>query len=163
MATGYQGKVLRVDLTTGRIRTEEPDYNFYRQYLGGWGFIAYWLMKELEPGIDPLGPKNKLIFASGIYTGTQLSGSGRSAVGAKSPLTGGFGEADVGGFFAVEMVNAGWDAIIVEGQSPKPVYLWIKDGQVEIRDASHLWGKDVVVTEAAIKTELDDQHVRFAA
>ena len=163
MATGYQGKILRVDLTSGRISTEEPGYNFYRQYMGGWGFIAYWLMKELEAGIDPLGPKNKLIFASGIYTGTPLSGNGRSAVGAKSPLTGGFGEADVGGFFAVEMVNAGWDAIIIEGKSDRPVYLWIKDDQVEIRDASALWGKDVVVTEGAIKQELGDKRIRFAA
>ena len=163
MATGYQGKILRVDLTTGSIRTEEPDHNFYRQYIGGWGFVAYWLMKELEPGIDPLGPKNKLIFASGIYTGTPLSGSGRSAVGAKSPLTGGFGEADAGGFFGVEMVNAGWDAIIFEGKSPRPVYLWIKDDHVEIRDASHLWGKDVVITEDTIKSELDDRRIRFAA
>ena len=163
MATGYQGKVLRVDLTQSSIRTESPDGSLYRQYLGGWGFIAYYLMKELEPGIDPLGPDNKLIFASGIYTGTQLSGSGRSAVGAKSPLTGGFGEADVGGFFAVEMVNAGWDAIIVEGRSAKPVYLWIEDDKVEIRDATHLWGKDVVVTEGTVKAELDDKNIRFAA
>ncbi|MFC1525654.1 aldehyde ferredoxin oxidoreductase family protein, partial [Candidatus Latescibacterota bacterium] len=135
----------------------------YRKYIGGWGFVAYYLMKELEPGIDPLGPANKLIFAPGIYTGTQLSGSGRSAVGAKSPLTGGFGEADVGGFFAVELVNAGYDALIVEGASDKPVYLWINDDKVEIRDAGHLWGKDVVETEDAIKSELDNGRVRFAA
>ncbi|MBT3343879.1 MAG: aldehyde ferredoxin oxidoreductase family protein [Gemmatimonadetes bacterium] len=163
MATGYQGKILRVNLSTGSVTVDEPDHNFYRKYVGGWGFIAYYLMKELEPGIDPLGPANKLIFAGGVYTGTQLSGSGRSAVGAKSPLTGGFGEADVGGFFAVELVNSGYDALIVEGAADKPVYLWIHDDQVEIKDAAHLWGKDVVVTESTVKSELGDKSIRFAA
>jgi len=163
MPTGYQGKILRVDLSTGKIGCEEPDDHFYRQYLGGWGFIAYYLLKELEPGIDPFGPENKLIFATGVYTGTQLSGSGRSAVGGKSPLTGAFGEADVGGFFAVELVRAGYDALIVEGQAKKPVYLWIKNDDVEIRDATKIWGKNVVDTEAMIKEEVGEKSARFAA
>ncbi|MDP6778584.1 MAG: aldehyde ferredoxin oxidoreductase family protein [Candidatus Latescibacteria bacterium] len=162
MATGYQGKILRVDLTDGRIWCEEPDADFYRKYLGGWGFIAYYLLKEMKPGIDPLGPDNKLIFAGGLYTGTQLSGSGRSAIGAKSPLTGGFGEGDVGGFFAVELVRAGYDALVVQGRAEKPVYLWIEDDKVEIRDAKKLWGKDVVDTEEMIKAELGEENARFA-
>ena len=163
MATGYQGKILRVDLSAGTTRCEEPEPEFYRKYIGGWGLVAYYLMKELAPGVDPLGPANKLIFAGGVYTGTQLSGSGRSAVGAKSPLTGGFGEADVGGFFAVELVNAGYDALIVEGQAARPVYLWIEDDKVEIRDAGAIWGRDVVETEELIRAELDEKGVRFAA
>jgi len=162
MAKGYQGKILRVNLTTGKTCCESPEPEFYRRYLGGWGFIAYYLLKELDPGIDPLGPENKLIFAGGVYTGTQLSGAGRSAVGAKSPLTGGFGEGDVGGFFAVELVRAGYDALIVEGKAEKPVYIWIKDEDVEIRDASAVWGKDVVQTEQVIKDELGDKNIRFA-
>ncbi|MEW6750738.1 MAG: aldehyde ferredoxin oxidoreductase family protein [Candidatus Latescibacterota bacterium] len=163
MSTGYQGKILRVDLTTRRIWGEEPDEEFYRKYLGGWGFVAYYLLKEMGPGVDPLSPQNKLIFASGLYTGTQLSGSGRSAVGGKSPLTGAFGEADVGGFFAVELVRAGYDALVVDGRAEIPVYLLIRNDLVEIRDASALWGQDVVYTEAAIKAEVDDQRLRFAA
>ena len=123
MAKGYQGKILRVNLSTGKVGCETPEPEFYRRYLGGWGFVAYYLLKELEPGIDPLGPENKLIFAGGVYTGTQLSGSGRSAVGAKSPLTGGFGEGDVGGFFAVELVRAGYDALIVEGKAVRALGL----------------------------------------
>ena len=163
MSKGFQGKILRVDLTHGRIWTETPEPEFYRKYIGGWGFVAYYLLKELEPGIDPLGPENRLIFATGVYTGTRLSGSGRSAIGAKSPLTGGFGEADVGGFFAVDLVNAGYDALIVQGKAKKPVYLWINDDHVEIRSAETLWGKNVVDTEAMIKEELGDEHIRFAA
>ncbi len=163
MPKGFQGKILRVDLSTGRIWNETPAPEFYRKYVGGWGFVAYYLLKELGPGADPLGPDNRLIFASGIYTGTRLSGSGRSAIGAKSPLTGGFGEADVGGFFAVELVNAGYDALIVQGKAEKPVYLWINDDQAVIRDAGKVWGKNVVDTEEMIKAELEDEHVRFAA
>ncbi|MCC7263277.1 MAG: aldehyde ferredoxin oxidoreductase family protein [Candidatus Latescibacteria bacterium] len=162
MATGYQGKILRVDLSTGRIWCEHPDDNFYRKYLGGWGFVAYYLLKELKPGIDAFDPSNRLIFAPGVYTGTQLSGSGRSAIGAKSPLTGGFGEGDVGGFFAVELVRAGYDALIVEGKAEKPVYLWIEDDHVELRDATHLWGRSTVETEEVLKKELGNEQVRFA-
>ena len=163
MPAGYQGKILRVDLSTGKIWCDEPDANFYRKYAGGWGLVGYYLLKELEPGIDPLGPRNMVIFAGGVYTGTQLSGSGRSAVGGKSPLTGGFGEGDVGGFFAVELVRAGYDALIVQGRAEKPVYIWIKDDQVEIRDAGQIWGKDTVVTEDMIKAEVDESSARFAA
>lgn len=162
MAKGYQGKILRVDLSTGKTWCEQPDDTFYRRYLGGWGFVAYYLLKELKPGLHPFDPANRLIFASGVYTGTQLSGSGRSAIGGKSPLTGGFGEGDVGGFFAVELVRAGYDALIVQGKAEKPVYLWINDDQVEIRDAAKVWGKDTVETEEILKKELGNEQVRFA-
>ncbi|MDP3063640.1 MAG: aldehyde ferredoxin oxidoreductase N-terminal domain-containing protein, partial [Chloroflexota bacterium] len=149
MPSGYAGKVLRVNLTTGVISVERPGDLFYRRYMGGWGSVAHYLLKELEPGIDPLGPKNKLVFAQGILTGVELSGSGRSAVGAKSPITGGFGEADAGGYFGAELARAGWDTLIVEGVAEKPVYISIVDDKVEVKDASRLWGKDAVETEEA--------------
>jgi aldehyde:ferredoxin oxidoreductase len=160
MSYGYRNKILRIDLTTGRTEVEEPGDHFYRTYLGGWGLIGYYLLKELEPGIDPLGPDNMLIFATGVTTGAPLGGSGRHAVGAKSPLTGGFGEGDVGGFWGMELKRAGWDAIIVTGQAEKPVYLWIKDDQVEIRDAAHLWGKETAEVDRLIKEELDEKGAR---
>ena len=105
------------------------------------GFVAYYLLKEVPPGTDPLSPENKLIFALGPVTGVPIAGSGRNAVGAKSPLTGLFGEADAGGWWNAELKRAGYDAIIVEGRAERPVYLWIHDGEAEIRDATHLWGK----------------------
>ncbi len=163
MPNGYQGKILRINLTTGRIGCDAPDEHFYRTYLGGWGMVAYYLLRELEPGVDPLGPGNILIFAPGVFTGTQLSGSGRSAVGAKSPLTGGFGEADVGGFFAAELVRAGYDGLIVEGRAEAPVYIYIDDDKVEIRSAEGIWGKDVVETEDMIRQQTDQKGLRFAA
>jgi aldehyde:ferredoxin oxidoreductase len=160
MSKGYNGKVLRVNLTTGRISTETFDDAWYRTYLGGWGLIAYVLLREVPADCDPLGPLNKLIIAPGVMTGLPVGGSGRSAVGAKSPLTGGFGEGDVGGFFAAELKHAGWDGIIVEGMAEKPVYLWIKDDQVEIRDARHLWGKKTGAVEEIIKADLSDDKIR---
>ena len=162
MPKGYSGKILRVNLTDRKVSVEKPDDLFYRRYMGGWGFIAYYLLKELKPGIDPLGPDNKLIFAPGVFTGTEISGSGRSAVGAKSPITGGFGEADAGGYFGAELARAGWDTLIVEGKATSPVYISIKDDKVEIEDASHLWGQDAIETQEALIRELGDERTRFA-
>ena len=99
MPKGYNGKVLRVDLTAGDINVSTLDANWYRAYIGGWGMIAHVLLTEVPAGCDPLGPDNRLIVAPGVMTGAPLGGAGRNAMGAKSPLTGGFGEADVGGFF----------------------------------------------------------------
>jgi len=160
MLFGYNGRILRIDLTQGTISVDEPKEAFYRTYYGGWGFVAYYLLKELEPGIDPLGPANKLIVALGPVTGMPLGGSGRNAIGAKSPLTGGFGEADVGGFFGAELKHAGFDGIIVEGKAETPVYLWIHDGEAEIRDAAHLWGRTTGQAQTLIRGELADRHIR---
>ena len=113
-------------------------------------------------GIDPLSAENKLIFATGSLTGFAIPGTGRNSVGAKSPLTGGFGEAEVGGHWGAELKHAGFDAIIIGGKAKKPVYLWIQDGVVEIKDANHLWGKVTGEAEAIIKKELGDQFVRVA-
>jgi len=160
MLYGYSGRIMRVNLSQRALSAEEPEEAFYRTYLGGWGFVSYYLLKELEPGIDPLGPENKLIIALGPVTGMPLGGSGRNAIGAKSPLTGGFGEADVGGFFGAELKHAGFDALIVEGKAERPVYLWVHDGEVEIRDAGHLWGKTTGQAQAMIREELTDDRIR---
>ncbi len=157
---GYTGKILRVNLTDRQTSIEEPDARFYREYFGGTALIGYYLVKELEPGIDPLGPKNKLIFTAGVISGVPAAGCGRSGVGAKSPLTGGWGDAQAGGFWPAELKRAGWDAIIFEGKADKPVYLWIKDDQVEIRDAAHLWGKTTAEVDSQLKEELGDKRVR---
>jgi aldehyde:ferredoxin oxidoreductase len=159
---GYAGKILKVDLTDRTIEVEEPDDLFYRKYLGGSGFVAYYLLKEMDADVDPLGPDNLLIMAGGTITGVPVAGSGRSAVGGKSPVTGGYGEADVGGFFGAELRRAGYDAVVVRGEADSPVYLWIHDGEVEIRPADHLWGKTTAETQVAIQEELDQKATRFA-
>jgi len=159
---GYTGKILRVNLSDKRISIEEPDEKFYRRYFGGTALIGYYLLKELKPRIDPLGPDNKLIFSAGVITGIPCGGSGRSGVGSKSPLTGGWGDSQAGGFWPAELKRAGWDAIIIEGRAANPVYLWINDDKVEIRDASHLWGKATLEVERQIQDELGDKSVRVA-
>jgi len=162
MPNGYNGKILRVDLSSGSIKTEEYPDHFYRQYFGGEGFISYFLLKELKPGIDPLGPENKLIFAAGPLTGAPAGGCGRHSVGAKSPLTGGYGEADSGGYWGAELKMAGIDAIIIEGKAEKPVYLFIQDGKAELKDASHLWGMKALECQEAIRGELGDRNIKVA-
>ncbi|MBS7653713.1 aldehyde ferredoxin oxidoreductase family protein [Candidatus Bathyarchaeota archaeon] len=163
MPFGYNGRVLRVNLSDERITIEKPDEKFYRMYLGGEGFVAYYLLREVKPGIDPLGPENKLIFAAGPLTGAPIPGCGRNSIGAKSPLTGGFGESEVGGSWGAELKRAGLDAVIIEGKSSEPVYLWIHDGEAEIKDAEHLWGKETGETQSIIREELGDKLVRIAS
>ncbi len=162
MTHGFHNRILRVNLTTGEITTETPGEQFFRTYLGGWGLIAYYLLKEVPQGADPLGPENVLIFAPGVLTGAPAGGTGRNAVGAKSPLTGGFGEGDVGGYWGAELKRAGWDAIIVTGKAESPVYLWIKDDTVELRDAGHLWGRETLEVERALQEELGEKRLRVA-
>jgi aldehyde:ferredoxin oxidoreductase len=159
---GYNGKILRINLCSGRISVEEPPLDYYQRYLGGRGFIAVCLLKEIQKGIDPLGPENKLVFALGPITGISIPGSGRNSVGAKSPLTGCFGESEAGGFWGAELKRAGYDAIIIEGCSDKPVYLSIKNGRAELREADHLWGKEVASTHFALQEELMSRKIRTA-
>ena len=163
MAYGYNGKILRVNLSSKKISTEEHDDIFYRRYMGGRGFISYYLLKELKPGIDPLGPDNKLIFATGVITGGRVGGSGRNSVGAKSPLTNGYGEAEAGGYWGPELKRTGYDAIIFEGKSEKPVYLWIGSDEPELRDASKLWGKTTLDTQEVIREELGERAIKVAS
>ena len=162
MKLGYNYRILRLDLSNHTSSVEEPDDIFYRTYLGGEGFVVYYLLKELNKGIDALSPENKLIFATGPATGIPLSGTGRNAVGAKSPLTNGIGESEVGGYWGPELKKAGYDAVIIEGKSKDPVYLWIHDLQVEFKDASSLWGEITGKAQETIKKELNDNHVYIA-
>jgi len=162
MLYGYHGKILRVDLTAGEVAVETPGEAFYRRYMGGAGFVAYYLLKEVPPGTDPLGPDNRLVFACGPVTGAPLAGSGRNAIGALSPLTGALGEAEVGGFWGSELKAAGFDAIVVRGQAASPVYLWVHDGQAELRPAGHLWGMENKEAHAAIRQELGEDRARIA-
>jgi len=160
---GHNGKVLRIDLTKQTYSVEHPDELFYRTYGGGRGFVAYYLLHEVPAGADPLGPDNVLIFATGPTTGFAVSGSARHSVGAKSPLTGGYGDAEAGGFWGHELKCAGWDAIIIKGQSPEPVYLSIRDDVVEFHMAEHIWGEETYETGEQIREDLGDSKTHIAA
>ena len=159
---GYTGKILHVDLSSGDITVEEPPEGFYRRYMGGAGFVGYYLLKEIPKDADPLGPENVLIFAGGPVTGVPIGGAGRNAVGGKSPLNDGFGEADVGGFFGAEMRRAGFDGVVVHGQAESPVYLWLHDSEAEIRPADHLWGTETLECQARVREELGEPRARMA-
>jgi aldehyde:ferredoxin oxidoreductase len=159
---GYWRKILHVDLTDGTTRTEEPDEEFYRRHMGGRAFIAHYLLSETPAGLDALDAENRLVFAMGPLTGTPVPGAGRHSVGAKSPLTGAFGESEAGGFWGAELKKAGWDGIVVKGRAARPVYLWINDQTVEIRDASHLWGKLTDEVEERIREDHGDKWIRIA-
>ena len=161
MATSIWNRILRVDLSTGRIWTEQPGEAFYRNYPGGRNLIAYYLLTEVPRGIDAFDPENRLIFAPGPLTGVALPGAGRHTVGAKAPMTGLYGESESGGWWGAELKRAGWDAIIIQGKAAKPVYLWISDQEVELRDASHLWGKLTGDVQDQIREELGDQQIRI--
>lgn len=162
MPYGYIGKILRVNLSKESSTIEEPPENFYRQYFGGEGFVGYFLLNELQRGVDPLGPNNKLIFAAGPLTGVPAGGCGRHSVGGKSPLTGAFGEAEAGGYWGAELKMTGFDAIIVEGKAKRPVYLFIRDGEAQIKDAHHLWGLKTLECQNAIREELGDPGIKIA-
>ena len=159
MSHGYNGKILHVDLTDRKFRVEEPGEAFYRKYMGGSAMAMYYLLKEMPPGADPLGPDNVLVLALSVLTGAAISGQSRITAAAKSPLTGAIGDSQGGGFFPAELKFAGFDAIVIKGVSEKPVYLWINEGQYELRDASHLWGKITGDAEAIIKEELGDDKI----
>jgi len=160
---GYNCKILWVNLSNNSVSEEPLTYEFARRYIGGAGFIAYFLWNEMKQGVDALGPDNKLVFALGPVTGLNLPGASRFCVGAKSPLTNGIAKSEAGGFWMVELKRAGFDAIVIEGKASKPVYLWIKDGQATIKDAGHLWGKDTKETQEIIRTELEDERVQVAS
>lgn len=162
MPFGYTGKIVRINLSTAQIKIEEPGELFYRKYYGGKGFVAYYLLQEVPPHSDPLGAENKLIFATGILTGVPVAAMSRFSVGAKSPLTGAFGQSEGGGFWGPELKKAGYDALIIEGKAPAPVYIHIHDDKIEIKDARHLWGKDTGDVQDSIRKELKDQNVRIA-
>jgi aldehyde:ferredoxin oxidoreductase len=158
----YNGRFLRVNLSTGNLGIEEYPDSFYRHYFGGRNFIGHFLLNEVKPGTDPLGPDNKLVFAPGVLTGVNIGSLGRHSVGAKSPLNGGYGEAEAGGYWGAELKRAGFDGLVIEGKASQPVYLWIGDGVAELKEASHLWGKDTGETEAQIREETGEKLARVA-
>jgi aldehyde:ferredoxin oxidoreductase len=159
---GYTGRVLRVDLSRGITSIDDLGQHFLRKYIGGRGFISYFTLKEIPAQAEPLGEDNKLIFATGPITGVPIPGAGRNSVGAKSPLTNGYGDSEVGGYWGAELKHAGYDAIIIQGASADPVYLWVTAKKAEIREAGHLWGKATAESQKLIQEELGDDKIRTA-
>lgn len=156
-------KILRVDLSSGSTRDEIISDEEVEKFIGGRGLGVKILIDELKPGIDPLGPENKLLFMTGPATGTAFPASGRFHVITKSPLTGGIGDANCGGGFGPELRFAGYDGIIFEGKAPEPVYLWLDEGEVELRPAKRYWGKGTWDTEDGIRKELGDSGIKVAS
>ncbi len=160
MSYGYKDNILRINLTTREVTVEHPGDAFYRQYLGGTAVGAYYLNKEVDGECDALSPENKIIISTSVVTGAPVPGTSRFSVCAKSPMTNGFGKSESGGFFGPELKFAGFDAVIVEGKADAPCYIWIKDGVVELRDASALWGRETGDVQEAIREELGDNRIR---
>jgi len=153
MGKGYMGKILTVDLTVGDIKEEIIPDDVYEKYLSGMGLAAYILYNRIPSGADPLGPDNILGFVSGLLTGTGSLFAGRWMVVGKSPLTGGWGDANCGGNFSPAIKRCGYDGIFFKGISDKPVYLYIEKGKAQLRDASHVWGRDTVEAEKMLLEE----------
>jgi len=162
MPGGYAGRILFADLTTGTIKKEAPSDSVYRDFIGGTGLGIRMLYEHMKPKADPLGPENILGFVTGPLTATPTPGSGRFTVVTKSPLTGAWADANAGGFWGPELKWAGYDGVFISGASPKPVYLFISGDKVEIRDASHLWGKDANETDDILQRELGKPQARVA-
>ena len=160
MASGITGKLLHVDLTTRQTRVEEIPETIMRKYLGGGALAAWVLLREMRPGVDPLGPDNVLVFTTSVVNGLSLSGTNRYTAAAKSPLTGGYGESEAGGWWGPELRAAGWDGVVIHGRAEEPVYLWIKDGQVELRDARPYWGQLSGEVQDGLELELGDKRIR---
>jgi len=150
---GWNGKILRVDLTKRKTVPQEYDANFAKTFLGGRGFAAKILWDELKPGVDPLSPENRLIFAAGPLTAFPLPSSGKLVVAAKSPLTGGYGDGNIGTQATVQMRRAGYDAIVIQGKASKPTILYIHDDKTEFVDAKDYWGEGSFKTEKGVKKE----------
>lgn len=152
---GYTGKILHIDLSNSNYKIETPDEIFYRKYMGGRNFALYYLLKGLKPGIDPLSKDNILVFATSVVTGAPFPGNSRYTVASKSPLTNGYGESEASGFFGPELKKTGFDAIVITGKAKQPVYLYINNGEIEIKDARNLWGKSTGETHDLIRKQLN--------
>ncbi|HEY1102427.1 MAG TPA: aldehyde ferredoxin oxidoreductase family protein [Burkholderiaceae bacterium] len=158
----WTGKILRVNLTAGTCTSEPLNMEWARAYIGSRGLASKYLISEIDPKVDALAPENKMIWATGPLTGTMVSTGGRYTVVTKSPLTGAIACSNSGGYFGAELKSAGWDMVIVEGKSAKPVYLLIENDKAQLLDASDLWGKSVWDTEPAIKTRHQDPLIRVS-
>jgi len=153
MVNGYMGKILWADLTNGKLRDEELDEKTYRNYIGGYGLGARIIYSHQKPGVDALGPENIFGLVTGTLTGTPALGGSRYIAVGKSPLTGGWGDANSGGYFGPYLRFAGYDAVFFTGISPKPVLLLIDNGKPELRDAAHIWGKECAELDDMLKAE----------
>ncbi|HKK95082.1 MAG TPA: aldehyde ferredoxin oxidoreductase family protein [Anaerovoracaceae bacterium] len=162
MNYGYSGKILKINLSTSEISQEIVTEKMMRKYMGGKGLISYYLKRDIKGDIDAFSKDNKLYFMTGIMSGIPAAGTSRMIMGTKSPVTGAFGMSESGGYIATELKKAGWDGIIVEGKAKGPVYLNIEDNKVEIKDADHLWGKNIGYTNEMLKEELNDKRVKIA-
>ncbi|MDP2370959.1 aldehyde ferredoxin oxidoreductase family protein [Rhodoferax sp.] len=159
----WAGKILRVNLSAGTVKSEPLNMQWARDYVGSRGLGSKYLVEEIDAKVDPLSPENKIIWATGPLTGTMASTGGRYTVITKGPLTGAIACSNSGGYWGAELKMAGWDMIIFEGKAPKPVYLYINDDVAELRDAAHLWGKSVWQTEEIIKKGLQDPLTRVSS
>lgn len=160
MAYGYQRRILHADLTTGQLKVEEPDERFYRTYLGGSAMGTYYLLQHTPPQADPLGPENTLSLMVGVVTGAPISGQSRVCATAKSPITGLVGDSQAGGFWPAELKAAGFDGIVLHGKADRPVYLWVHDGEAELRDAASLWGLFTADVEDSVRGALGDDRIQ---
>ncbi|MCR9120383.1 MAG: aldehyde ferredoxin oxidoreductase, partial [bacterium] len=160
---GWTGTILRINLTSGEISKEDLNKDWAREYLGGRGLAARYLYEGMDPTVDPLSPENMLIFATGPLTGTPVPCGARYMVVTKGALTNAITTSNSGGHWGPELKFAGYDMLILEGKSPKPVYLSIYNDQVELRDASHLWGKGVFETEDELRESTGQPGLRVAA
>jgi len=159
---GYMGKILRVNLTSQEVKEEPLDPKQAQDYIGGTGLGDRIIYDEVPPSTAPLSPESKIVFATGPVTATNYPGGARYQICFKSPLTGILCDASSGGYWGADFKRAGYDAMIIEGASPHPVYLWIHNGQVEFRNASRLWGQDALEVQETIKKELGDEKIRVA-
>ncbi len=158
---GWAGQRLRVDLTTGKITKEPHSYEYRRKWIGGRGYNSDVIYNEVPANLDPYDPKARVCFGVGPVSGTAAPSTGRVTVSAKSPLTGGFGDSNMGGHWGAELKYAGYDQVVIQGRAKKPVYIWIDDDKVEIRDASHLWGKFPREADQMIKEEVGDEDIHI--
>lgn len=159
---GRTGKILRVDLTVGSISTEALEESLAHRFIGGRGINSYFLYTLVRSGVDPLAPQNVLVFGTSPITGTTAPSSPRCTVSAKSPLTGILGDANFGGFFSRNLKRAGFDHILIHGRAERPVFVYVHDGQAEIRDACDLWGKPTDETETALKKQFKGKKIHIA-
>lgn len=159
---GVWGKILHVNLNDGRTWIEQFPAEVYLRLVGGRAFVAYMLLRDMPAGADPLGPDNVLIFAPGILQGSNLPGAGRHGVGAKSPLTGGLASSEAGGWWGHEFKRTGYDALVVHGRAAAPTYLFIRNTEVALKPAGHLWGRDTAEVDAMLREELGDDKIRVA-
>jgi len=158
----FSGRILHVNLTTGALEVEHPPESFYRTYLGGSAMGLFYILRDMKPGTDGLDPDNVMTVMDSLLTGAPIAGQSRVTVNARSPLTDGIGDSQAGGFFPAELRFAGFTGIVIRGRAPGPVYLWIHDGEAELRPAGHLWGRTTSEVDDLLKAELGDDKIEIA-